>query len=395
MFEMNSKYGIVKVYAETIEDEAIGQITEMANSPLGENAHIRIMPDAHAGTGCTIGTTMKITDKVCPNLVGVDVGCGVTLEIFNSEIESRLDELDRIIRTYVPHGMNVHKEQKLDESYFSRNLKCWDNLSKESKELALYSLGTLGGGNHFIEAYQNGKISGVAVHSGSRNIGYKVAAYYQKLAEKQLDQRTKVDFQKILKSVPPAERESFILNYKKENGSIKKDLAFLTGEDMENYLYDMYFLRNFAGDNRAEILTVIQKYLNIRLVQRIDSVHNYISEDKILRKGAISAKRGELLVIPMNMRDGLLVCRGLGNEDWNESAPHGAGRLYSRSKAKELFSVEEYQKSMEGIYTTCINESTLDEAPFVYKNFEEIERAIKPTVIIEDRLIPIYNFKAN
>lgn len=395
MFELSSKNGLVKVFAETIEEEAISQIISMANSPLGENAHIRIMPDAHAGAGCTIGTTMKITDKICPNLVGVDVGCGVTLEIFDNEIESRLDELDEIIRNYIPHGMNVHKEQKLNEAYFSRNLKCWNNLSKESRELALHSLGTLGGGNHFIEAYQNGKVSGIAVHSGSRNIGYKVATYYQKLAEKQLDQRMRVDFQETLKNIPPVEREAFILNYKKENSPVRKDLAFLTGEDMKDYLYDMYFLRNFAGDNRAEILAIIQKYLNLKLVQRIDSVHNYISDDKILRKGAISAKRGELLVIPMNMRDGLLVCRGLGNEDWNESAPHGAGRLYSRSKAKELFSVEEYKKSMEGIYTTCINNSTLDEAPFVYKNFEEIERAIKPTVIIEDRLIPIYNFKAN
>ena len=395
MFELSSKNGLVKVFAETIEEEAISQIISMANSPLGENAHIRIMPDAHAGAGCTIGTTMKITDKVCPNLVGVDVGCGVSLEIFNGEIESRLDELDEIIRNYIPHGMNVHKEQKLNEAYFSRNLKCWNNLSKESRELALHSLGTLGGGNHFIEAYQNGKVSGIAVHSGSRNIGYKVATYYQKLAEKQLDQRMRVDFQETLKNIPPVEREVFILNYKKENSPVRKDLAFLTGEDMKDYLYDMYFLRNFAGDNRAEILAIIQKYLNLKLVRRIDSVHNYISDDKILRKGAISAKRGELLVIPMNMRDGLLVCRGLGNKDWNESAPHGAGRLYSRSKAKELFSVEEYKKSMEGIYTTCINKSTLDEAPFVYKNFEEIERAIKPTVIIEDRLIPIYNFKAN
>ena len=395
MFELSSKNGLVKVFAETIEEEAISQIISMANSPLGENAHIRIMPDAHAGAGCTIGTTMKITDKICPNLVGVDVGCGVTLEIFDNEIESRLDELDEIIRNYIPHGMNVHKEQKLNEAYFSRNLKCWNNLSKESRELALHSLGTLGGGNHFIEAYQNGKVSGIAVHSGSRNIGYKVATYYQKLAEKQLDQRMRVDFQETLKNIPPVEREAFILNYKKENSPVRKDLAFLTGEDMKDYLYDMYFLRNFAGDNRAEILAIIQKYLNLKLVRRIDSVHNYISDDKILRKGAISAKRGELLVIPMNMRDGLLVCRGLGNKDWNESAPHGAGRLYSRSKAKELFSVEEYKKSMEGIYTTCINKSTLDEAPFVYKNFEEIERAVKPTVVIEDRLIPIYNFKAN
>lgn len=395
MFELSSKNGLVKVFAETIEEEAISQIISMANSPLGENAHIRIMPDAHAGAGCTIGTTMKITDKICPNLIGVDIGCGVDIVFLNGEIDKRLVELDKIIRENVPYGMNIHEEEQLDTEYFSKNLLCWDNLEQRTKEIATRSLGTLGGGNHFIEAYSKEGISAISVHSGSRNIGYKVAEYYQKLAEKQLKEKAEKDFKKTLQQVSPIDRESFIQNYKKRNSSIKKELAFLTGKDMENYLHDMRFMQEFASINRLNMLTVIQKFLNEKPIQIISSIHNYISDDNILRKGAISAKRGELLVIPMNMRDGLLVCRGLGNEDWNESAPHGAGRLYSRSKTKELFSVEEYKKSMEGIYTTCINKSTLDEAPFAYKNFEEIERAIKPTVIIEDRLIPIYNFKAN
>lgn len=395
MFEMNSKYGVVKVFATTIEDEAIGQITEMANSPLGENAHIRIMPDAHAGAGCTIGTTMKITDKVCPNLIGVDIGCGVDLMVLQGKIDERLPELDKIIRENIPYGMNVHEKQQLPEAYFSDNLFCWSKLDQRTKETAVRSLGTLGGGNHFIEAYGDRTTGAIAVHSGSRNIGYKVAAYYQKLAEKQLEQKTKVDFQKILQDVAPTERESFIKAYKEVNPSVKKDLAFLTGEDMENYLHDMRFMQNFAIMNRLTMLSTIRANLGEKSIQIISSTHNYISDNNILRKGAISAQRGELLVIPLNMRDGILVCRGLGNEDWNCSAPHGAGRLYSRSKAKELFSVEDYKMSMEGIYTTCVNASTLDEAPFAYKEAREIEEAIKPTVIIEDRMIPIYNFKAN
>lgn len=395
MFEMNSKYGVVKVFATTIEDEAIGQITEMANSPLGENAHIRIMPDAHAGAGCTIGTTMKITDKICPNLIGVDIGCGVDLMVLQGKIDERLPELDKIVRKSIPYGMNVHEKQQLSETYFSDNLFCWNKLDQRTKEIAVRSLGTLGGGNHFIEAYGNGTTGAIAVHSGSRNIGYKVAAYYQKLAEKQLEQKVKVDFQKMIHDVAPAERESFIKTYKKANSGIKKDLAFLTGEDMENYLHDMRFMQNFAIINRLTMLSTIRANLGGKSIQVISSTHNYISDNNILRKGAISAQRGELLVIPLNMRDGILICRGLGNEDWNCSAPHGAGRLYSRSKAKELFSVEDYKMSMEGIYTTCVNASTLDEAPFAYKEAREIEEAIKPTVIIEDRMIPIYNFKAN
>lgn len=395
MLSINSKYGEVKIFAETFEQEALGQVIELANSPLGENAHIRMMPDMHLGTGCCIGTTLKVTDKVCPGHVGVDIGCGVDIVFLNGEIDKRLVELDKIIRENIPYGMNIYEEEQLDTDYFSKNLLCWDKLEQRTKEIATRSLGTLGGGNHFIEAYNKEGIGAISVHSGPRNIGYKVAEYYQKLAEKQLKEKAEKDFKKILQQVSPIDRENFIQNYKKRNSPIKKELAFLTGKDMENYLHDMRFMQKFASMNRLVILTVIQKFLNEKPIQTISSVHNYISDDNILRKGAISAKKGELLVIPMNMRDGLLVCRGLGNEDWNESAPHGAGRLYSRSKAKELFSVEEYKKSMEGIYTTCINKSTLDEAPFVYKNFEEIERAVKPTVVIEDRLIPIYNFKAN
>ena len=387
--ELNSKYGQVKIFTDNIEQEALTQIINMANSPLGENAHIRIMPDCHAGAGCTIGTTMKITDKVCPNIVGVDIGCGVTLVKFSIDFANHLEELDKVIHSKIPAGRAVH-ETMLDDFDFSA-LHCWDKLSKDTQNLAKRSLGTLGGGNHFVEAYENGYL---AVHSGSRNIGLKVAAYYQSLAQSRFGENIKEDFKKILETIPPKERESFIKSYKKP--VVDKDMMYLEGNDLEDYLHDVAIMQDFAKMNRMKILYAIALAMGATIDNdlTIESIHNYIDvEERILRKGAIAAHAGERLIIPLNMRDGLLVCVGKGNEDWNYSAPHGAGRLYSRLKAKELFTVDEYVNSMKGIYTTCVSKSTLDEAPFVYKDYQEIINYIQPTVEIEERLIPIYNFK--
>lgn len=385
--EFTTKNGSVLVYAKTVDQEAISQILEMANSPLGENAHIRIMPDCHAGAGCVIGTTMKITNKVCPNLVGVDIGCGVDLVITDIDFASRLDELDRVIRENIPFGMETHKTEK--PWHFER-LRCWDKLDEDAKERAKTALGTLGGGNHFIEAYHGGLLS---VHSGSRNIGYKVAAYYQKLAETRIKEQNQILLKEKIKEIPPAERQEWI---SKNKISVNRDLSYLTGQDMEDYLHDVAIMQQFANDNRFAMLSAITKAMGGSIREHINSIHNYIdTENMILRKGAISAKSGQLLVIPLNMRDGLLLCRGKGNVDWNCSAPHGAGRLYSRSKAKEIFTVEEYAEQMRGIYSTCINESTLDEAPFAYKDYQEIMECVEPTVEIVDRFIPIFNFKAN
>lgn len=385
--EFTTKNGSVMVYAKTVEQEAISQILEMANSPLGENAHIRIMPDCHAGAGCVIGTTMKITDKVCPNLVGVDIGCGVDLVITDIDFASRLDELDRVIRENIPFGMETHKTEK--PWHFER-LRCWDKLDADAKERAKTALGTLGGGNHFIEAYQGGLLS---VHSGSRNIGYKVAAYYQKLAETWIKEQNQILLKEKIKEIPPAERQEWIA---KNKVSVNRDLSYLTGQDMEDYLHDVAIMQQFANDNRFAMLSAITKAMGGTIRDHINSIHNYIdTENMILRKGAISAQNGQMLVIPLNMRDGLLLCRGKGNADWNYSAPHGAGRLYSRSKAKEIFTVEEYAEQMKGIYSTCINESTLDEAPFAYKDYQEIIECVEPAVEIVDRFIPIFNFKAN
>ncbi len=387
MVNYNTKYGEIIVYAKTIEQEAISQILEMANSPLGENAHIRIMPDCHAGAGCVIGTTMKITDKVCPNLVGVDIGCGVDLIQTDIDFSERLEELDEVIRKYIPFGMDTHSE--LQPWDFER-LRCWEHIDKDAKFRAMTALGTLGGGNHFIEAYKDGWL---AVHSGSRNIGYKVAEYYQNLAEKRIKAHNYSVLKEQIQQIEPREREKWIVEHKI---SINRDLCYLTGSDMEDYLHDVSILQEFANDNRYTMLTKICSAMGGKVLQHINSIHNYIDMNgRILRKGAISAQAGQTLVIPLNMRDGLLLCKGKGNPEWNYSAPHGAGRLYSRSKAKELFSVEEYAEQMEGIFSTCINETTLDEAPFVYKDFREIMECVEPTVDILERLIPIFNFKAN
>lgn len=383
----NTKYGDTVIYAKTVEQEAISQILGMANSPLGENAHIRIMPDCHAGAGCVIGTTMKITDKVCPNLVGVDIGCGVDLVKTNIDFATRLDKLDAVIRRFIPYGMSTHIEE---QPWDFERLLCWDYLDKETQIRAKTALGTLGGGNHFIEAYADGWL---AVHSGSRNVGYKVAEYYQDLAEKRIKEYNHNLLMERIKTVPSRQREKWLAENKV---SIDRDLCYLTGDDMKAYLHDVKVMQEFANDNRKQMLDVIVKAMDGRILDHVNSVHNYIdTENMYLRKGAISANDGEILVIPLNMRDGMLLCRGKGNPEWNYSAPHGAGRLYSRSKAKELFTVAEYAEQMHGIFTTCVNESTLDEAPFVYKNYEEIIECIEPTVEILDRLIPIFNFKAN
>ena len=391
--ELNTKHGEIKIYAKTLEDEALAQIIKMANSPLGEGAHIRIMPDAHAGKGCTIGTTMRITDKVCPNIVGVDIACGMDLVSTDINFEDRLEELDKVIRKYVPYGQKVHDSFQLDESYFA-NLKCWNELTDAARKNALSALGSLGGGNHYLEAYENGAL---CVHSGSRNLGLQVANYYQKLAEKKFSKKTEIT--DILETIPKAEREAFRQSYaaklKETGATVPKELLWLEGKEMEDYLHDMRFATKFANDNRIMMLSTIVTKMGGKIISSVTSTHNYIDEKNVLRKGATNAEKGTKLLIPLNMRDGVLVCIGKGNEDWNNSAPHGAGRLYSRSKAKEIFTMEEYQKSMAGIYTTCINQSTIDEAPFVYKDSNEIIELIEPTAEIIDHLIPIYNFKSD
>jgi len=363
MIELQGKYNTAKIFHDKPEDDAIKQIQHLIDQEFVTGSNIRIMPDNHFGNGCTIGTTMTITDKVVPNLVGVDIACSVRLVKTNVEFNGKLDKLDKCIRGHVPFGRNNHRNPNMEMDWFEQ-LRCCKQLKRNVVWTAIHSLGTLGGGNHFIEAYEDGYLS---VHTGSRNIGFNVAAYYQTLA---------------------------ISRHKESGSEVPNDLAYLTGQDMEDYLHDVNIMQQFALMNREKIVDTILVGMRGRQIDFIDSMHNYIDiENRILRKGATDAGKGKRLIIPMNMRDGLLICEGKGNADWNYSAPHGAGRLYGRRDAKNKFTVSEYKKSMEGIYSTCINAETLDEAPFVYKSMDEIMSYIEPTVTILERLKPIYNFK--
>ena len=395
MIELQGKHNIAKVYTDNIESEAISQIIELCNQEFFKDSKIRIMPDTHAGKGCTIGTTMTIINKIVPNLVGVDIGCGLeTIKLKEKHIE--FGKLDKIIRKCVPSGFDVRKK----EHAFTRNLQI--NSLKCSKEVnlqrAALSLGTLGGGNHFIEVNQDkdGYLY-LVIHSGSRNLGKQVAEYYQSIAINNLLNASEIK-QKIVEKLKSEGREKDIqteLN-KIKLPTINKELAYLEGNDFNNYIHDMKITQEFAMWNRKAIVDVIIREMNLKPIEEFTTIHNYIqTDDMILRKGAISAKSGEKVLIPINMADGSLICIGKGNEDWNYSAPHGAGRLMSRSKAKETVSMNEYKESMKHVWSTSVCQSTIDESPMAYKPIEEIIENIQNTVEIVDIIKPLYNFKAN
>lgn len=417
----------LKIFTKNIEQEAIDQIDELLNQEAFKNSKIRIMPDVHAGKGCVIGFTGDLGDKVIPNIVGVDIGCGMLcVELGNIDLD--LEKLDEVIREYVPSGFDVHNERKYKFIELEQ-LKCYREL-KDAKRLER-SIGTLGGGNHFIEIdidEDNNKY--LVIHTGSRNLGKQVAEYYQELANQLCNYNIgeyKEKQQEIIKTYKEQGRkreiQSALEELKKEyainRNKIPKDLAYLEGQYREDYLNDMEICQIFAHFNRLEIAKEIldnlfginqytlvnTKLLDFETAKKVnvstslayfESIHNYISfEDNIVRKGAISARKDERVIIPMNMRDGCIIGIGKGNDDWNQSAPHGAGRIMSRMKAKETFNLDEYKESMNGIYTTSVNEETIDEAPFVYKPMEEIIDCIGDTVDIIKIIKPIYNFKAS
>ncbi|KAJ50969.1 RNA-splicing ligase RtcB [Clostridium tetanomorphum] len=362
MIEINGKYNKAIVYTDNIQDDAIKQIEILCNEQFTKGSKIRIMPDVHCGVGCTIGTTMTIFDKVVPNLVGVDIGCGMeVIKLENNHIE--LQKLDKLIYEKIPHGFKIRdKEHKFIDDIDLNELKCKDkiNIARARK-----SIGTLGGGNHFIEANKDseGKIY-IVIHSGSRNLGHEVANLYQKEACKSVN-------------------------------SNNKNLAYVSNTLFKDYIHDMKIVQHFAQLNRKAMLHEIIKGMKFKVEEEFTTIHNYIdTENMILRKGAVSAKAGEKLLIPINMRDGSLICMGKGNEDWNFSAPHGAGRIMSRSEAKNSFTFNQYKKTMQGIFTTSVKKETLDECPLAYKPMEEIIGNIKDTVEIVEKITPIYNFKA-
>lgn len=405
MLTIKSKYEDVKIFASTIEEDAINQIVGLANSPLGENAHIRIMPDCHSGAGCTIGTTMKITDKVCPNLVGVDIGCGIDVIALNTKIID-FEKLDWVIKTYIPSGRHTHLNSRLSDTFYVSMLSKLKCAASVDINKAAHSVGTLGGGNHFIEIDKDDADNlYLIIHSGSRHLGVEVAQYYQKKAYKELQTPDIDKMKEIIQVLKQQNRQSEIqqtlIDYKASllnSDKISPSLAYCTGNLMKDYIHDMKIIQTFAMLNRksiaATILTKLDKALQIE--ENFSTIHNYIdTENMILRKGAVSAKKGEKIIIPINMRDGSLICVGKGNEDWNYSAPHGAGRLFSRKAAREKFSINDYKSQMEGIYSSSVNKATIDECPMAYKDMSEIVENIKDTVEIEKVIKPVYNFKAS
>jgi len=394
MLELKGKYNTAKVFTDNIEQEAIAQIIELCNQEFVKDSVIRIMPDVHSGAGCTIGTTMTIKDKIVPNLVGVDIGCGMHVFILK-EKDIDLATLDKIIYDYIPSGFDIrNKKHKYCKKIAISDLKCKNHVDINR---AMLSIGTLGGGNHFIEMNrdEDGTMY-LVIHSGSRHLGKQVAEYYQKLAIKALTD-TKKQKEELIKRLKAEGRQQEIqaeLN-KIQPPKIKQDLAYVEGQNFDDYIHDMKIVQEFAVWNRKAMADEIITRLGLTVKDEFSTIHNYINtETMVLRKGAISAQKGEKVIIPINMRDGSIIAIGKGNEDWNCSAPHGAGRLMSRKKAKETLSLEEFAETMKDIYTTSVNQSTLDESPMAYKPIDEILENIKDTVEVYKIIKPIYNFKS-
>lgn len=390
---------IAKVFTDNIDESSKLQIQMLCNQDFIKDSKICIMPDVHAGAGCTIGTTMTIKDKVVPNLVGVDIGCGMeTLKLADASVD--LEMFDKFIYDNIPSGMNIRKtpHEYINEVEI-KELSC---LNMINQHRLVHSIGTLGGGNHFIEIDKdnNGNLY-IVIHSGSRFLGKQVAEYYQEEAYKQLNNCSKKMLNEVTESLKLQGRYSeikeTISKLKKQIiTDIPKALAYASGYLFDDYIHDMKIVQKYAVLNRKAMADELINGLGLTVKEEFTTIHNYIDTNSmILRKGAVSAKKGEKLLIPINMRDGSLICIGKGNEDWNCSAPHGAGRLFSRNKAKKNFTVDEFKASMEGIYTTSINEDTLDECPMAYKTMDDIADNITPTADIVKIIKPIYNFKAS
>ena len=400
MIEIIGKFNTAICYTDTLEPTAYSQIEAVCNEEAFANSKIRIMPDVHAGMGCTIGTTMTIVDKVVPNMVGVDIGCGMyTVNLGKVDID--LERFDEAAHT-IPCGRHVWEGRQ--ERFDLTRLRCYRSL-KDTKRLER-SLGTLGGGNHFIEIdVDDDGNKYLIIHSGSRNLGTQVAEHYQgisidlNLGKEEYFKKREEIIRTYKEQGRRSEIQSTLKQMEKEweakEPTMPRELCYLYGQFMEDYLHDINICQQFAKRNREKMAELLLEKTGLVAIDSFQTIHNYIDvEEMILRKGSVSAKNGETLLIPINMRDGSLICIGKGNEAWNCSAPHGAGRLMSRSTAFEQLTMEEYKSQMEGIYTTCVTTATLDESPMAYKNMDEIVANITPTAEIIARIKPIYNFKA-
>ena len=401
MIEIRGRYNTALCYCDEMDDTARQQIQEMCDQRVFAGSKIRIMPDVHAGSSCTIGTTMTIGDRAVPNLVGVDIGCGMeTIVLEKRRID--FDLLDRVIRQRVPSGQSVREApHPLNDEMDLDALRCRSAIDPDRARL---SLGTLGGGNHFIEVDRDdeGRLY-LVIHSGSRNLGAQTASHYQRLGWKALNR------------VPDERRQALIDRYKAEGREkeiadalrrlsedfagpqdVPERFAYVEGETLADYIHDMKLVQRFAVLSRQAMAREILEGLGLHPAYLFTTIHNYIdTERRILRKGSVSAQKGERLLIPINMRDGALICVGRGNPDWNCSAPHGAGRLLSRTAAQGTLSLDAFQRQMRGIYTTCVSQSTLDESPMAYKGIDAILSQIGPTAEVVTRIRPVYNFKAS
>ncbi len=384
----------LKIYAKTVEETALTQIRAMNECEAYRECKVRIMPDCHAGSSCTIGTVIEVKERIVPNTVGVDIGCGMLVAEFG-QIELNLQKLDEVVNTLIPSGFNIHETPVTEFEGLSqlRCLRCID------QEKALCAIGTLGGGNHFIEANKDEEENVyIVIHSGSRNLGVKVCGHYQQLAIKE---RTDISAE-LRAMIERLKREGRACEIseeikKVERPNVVQELAWISGETLNDYLHDMAITQQYAQLNRETMPRIICKSMGITPNNVFQTIHNYIDIGEtgvILRKGAVSAKKGERLIIPMNMRDGSLICEGKGNADWLYSAPHGAGRLMSRHDANHTITLEEFQTSMKGIYSTSICKETIDESPMAYKPMQGIIECVQPTVEIQKIIKPVYNFKA-
>ena len=398
MLEVSGRYNQAKIFTDVVDQASIAQVIELCNQEFTAGSRIRLMPDVHAGAGCTVGTTMTITDRVVPNLVGVDIGCGMeTARLREDHLE--LQRLDKLIREKIPSGFAVRSAvHRYADQIDLEELCCFKHVQMLRAEK---SIGTLGGGNHFIEVDRDeeGQLY-VVIHSGSRRLGLEVAKYYQEEGYKVLNQTDQASLDQLIAEMRAAGRQKDIQKELKRRKSqkltrIPRPLAYVAGALFDQYIHDMKLVQHFARLNRQAMLDEIVKGMKLHVEEQFTTIHNYIDTDAmILRKGAVSAKAGEQLLIPINMRDGSLLCVGKGNEDWNCSAPHGAGRLMSRGEAKQSFTVSEFKKQMEGIYSTSVGRSTLDECPMAYKGMADILDNIGPTAEVVKVIRPIYNFKA-
>ena len=379
----------VKIYASIVDEVTKKQVEELSVSDAYKGCKIRVMPDCHAGKGCTIGSVIKFSDRVVPNTVGVDIGCGMLVTALGN-VDVDLQKLDEVIHEFVPAGFTIHENQVAD---FDMKF----NASIRDKQYILNSIGTLGGGNHFIELDVDDEGNKyLVIHSGSRNLGVQVCNYWQEKGIERLTDDSNIRKELIARlKAEGRDREIGEELKKLKKPQINKELAYIDGEDLEGYLSDMRLCQQYATLNRHTMADIILSHMDLKDFGSFTTIHNYIDiPNGIIRKGAISAQKDEMVIIPMNMRDGSLICRGKGNEDWLCSAPHGAGRIMSRRQAIDSLKLEDFEASMKGIYTTSVTADTIDEAPMVYKSADVIMQDVKDTVEIVKVIKPLYNFKA-